>query len=236
MHSTLDPNQLHLSVDGLILTVVEGQLTLLLSRRTAAPYEGCWALPGRLIGLEETAEDAVHSLLDEMLPDTRVYIEQLYTFTAPDRDPRGRIASIAYLVLLPWERLQAALSRPDVPLRCFRVLPEGKGVVFAGSDGTILPPEALAFDHGAIAQTGVTRLQGKIDYTEVGFHLLRDSDAFSLSELQTIFEAVLNTAVDASNFRRSILNKYEAAGRICQTDKARKQGRGRPATLYRYTP
>lgn len=233
MHKTLEAGRLHLSVDGMILTIREGRLTLLLGRRKNPPYEGTWALPGRLVALEESAESAVHSLLDSMLPGTTAYIEQLYTFTALSRDPRGRVASIAYLILLPWERLSQALAQPDVALRCFTVAHSPSGLLLQGDGGELLAPGDLAFDHGQIVQTGVTRLQGKIDYTDVGFRFLADPEAFSLSELQTIFEAVLNTTLDASNFRRGILSRYETTGRLVQTDQARKLGRGRPAALYR---
>lgn len=233
MPHPLEPGRVHLSVDGMILTIRDGQLTLLLGRRPTPPYEGCWALPGRLVAPDETADTAVHRLLDSMLPDTPAYIEQLYTFTALDRDPRGRIASIAYLVLLPWEQLSRTLHLPGVALQCFTVLHSPEGLRLQSEDGALLSPDALAFDHGQIVRTGVTRLQGKIDYTEVGFHLLPDTEAFSLSELQTIFEAVQNTTLDDSNFRRLILSRYETTGRITQTDQARRQGRGRPAALYR---
>ena len=226
MHTALSANQQHLSVDGLILTVRQGQLTALLSRRTSPPFEGQWALPGRLVALDESADEAASRLLTEMLPGVPAYREQLYTFTQPGRDPRGRVVTIAYLILLPWEALEEPLTRPDVTLRAFSIS--------TAADGPRLLPADLAFDHGLILQTGVTRLQGKIDYTDVGFHLLRDMQAFSLSELQTVFEAVLNQPLDASNFRRGILAKYEATGRIAQTSSIKKQGRGRPAALYRF--
>ena len=235
MHRLLDPDRLHLSVDGLILTIRGGQLTVLLSRRDHAPYADAWALPGRLVDLTESAEDAARALLTEMLPGVSAYSEQLYTFTRPDRDPRGRVASVAYLILAPWEHLSPALSQPGVTLRPFAIVHADAGVRLTGDDLSLLPAD-LAFDHGVILQTGVNRLQGKIDYTDVGFHLLKDMQAFSLSELQNVFEAVLNQTLDASNFRRGILAKYETAGRLMQTSQAKKQGRGRPAALYRFIP
>ena len=236
MHRQLEPDRLHLSVDGLILTICEGQLSVLLSRRSHPPCEGVWALPGRLVALDESADEAARQLLQEMLPCVDAYSEQLYTFTRADRDPRGRVVSVAYLILSPWERLQGALALPEVTLRCFRIEHAPEGLVLVGQDGARLSPANLAFDHGRILRTGVTRLQGKIDYTDVGFHLLQDMQAFSLSELQTVFEAVLNQSLDASNFRRGILAKYESTGRIVQTSIAKKQGRGRPAALYRFDP
>ena len=235
MHRLLAPDQLHLSVDGLILTIRSGQLTVLLSRRDHMPYADAWALPGRLVGLTESAEDAAQALLSEMLPGVKAYAEQLYTFTRPDRDPRGRVASVAYLILAPWERLSPILAQPGVTLRPFAIGLTPSGVRLTGENQALLPAD-LAFDHGDILQTGVNRLQGKIDYTDVSFHLLHDMQAFSLSELQSIFEAVLNQTLDASNFRRGILAKYETAGRLIQTSQAKKQGRGRPAALYRFIP
>lgn len=235
MHKRLDHDRLHLSVDGMILTVRDGRLTLLLARRANEPYPNFWALPGRLVGLEESAETAVRRLLAELLPGTDAYIEQLYTFTSLGRDPRGRVASIAHLILLPWDRLSAALTQPGMPLCCFQVDRTTDGLTLTADDGTMLTPGDLAFDHGQIVLMGVTRLQGKIDYTEVGFHFLSDQESFSLGELQSVFEAVLDTTLDASNFRRGILNKYEGTGRIVQTDQAKRQGRGRPAALYRLT-
>ena len=236
MHRLLDPDRLHLSVDGLILTIRGGQLTVLLSRRDHAPYADAWALPGRLVDLTESAEDAARALLTEMLPGVSAYSEQLYTFTRPDRDPRGRVASVAYLILLPWERLSPALAQPGVTLQPFTIEPGPDGLLLTDADGQPLSPADLAFDHGTILQTGVTRLQGKIDYTDVGFHLLTDMQAFSLSELQTVFEAVLDQTLDASNFRRGILAKYESTGRLTQTSQAKRQGRGRPAALDQFTP
>lgn len=234
MHADLASDQLHLSVDALILTIREGRLAVLLSRRSHPPYEGEWALPGKLVGLTESADEAAAQLLHEMLPDVPAYREQLYTFAHPLRDPRGRVVSIAHLFLLPWERLQPALSRPDAALRCFVIQPAAEGLALTADDRTTVSPDDLAFDHGLILRTGVTRLRGKIDYTDVAFHLLRDMQAFSLSELQIVFEAVLDQQLDASNFRRGILTRYENSGRLTQTDQAKKQGRGRPAALYRF--
>jgi len=236
MHETLDSTQIHVAVDLLIMTVREGKLTLLLSRRPEPPYEGRWALPGHLLPIEESAETAAQALLAEMLPVEGAYREQLFTFTGVNRDPRGRVISIAYLVVVPWQRLERCLAAPDVKLQCFSVLSGGEPLQLTGADGSLLSEDQMAFDHGQIIRTGIRRLQGKIGYTEIGFHFLYRMDAFSLGELQTVFEAVLCEEMDKSNFRRSILARYEAAGRIRQTEDMQKKGRGRPATLYSYNP
>lgn len=236
MHEKLEAGRNHIAVDVMACTVRAGELTLLLSRRSAPPFEGCWALPGRFIGLDESAETGVRKLLNEMLPAADAYMEQLYTFTALNRDPRGRVISVAYLLILPWEQLEPILAQDSVRLKCFGVRQgaEAKGLQLISPDGTLLTGGDLAFDHGEIIRTGVARLQGKIDYTDVGFHFLGDMSAFSLGEMQTVFEAVMGKPMDASNFRRWIRNRYEETGRIVQTAQAKQQGRGRPAVLYRF--
>lgn len=234
MHETLEPGRIHVAVDIMICTVRDGALTLLLSRRANPPFAQRWALPGRFVGLDESAEAAQRKLLHEMLPVGEVYMEQLYTFTALNRDPRGRVISMAYMIILPWRRLKEAFSREDHGLRCFAVSLSESGLRLTAPDGTVLTDGDLAFDHGEIIRTGVTRLQGKIDYTDVGFHFLNDMSAFSLGELQSIFEAVLEKPADSSNFRRWVRNRYEETGRIVQTAQAKQRGRGRPAALYRF--
>lgn len=231
----LTPDQLYVTVDMLILTVKEGRLNILLSQRVGPPYEGRWALPGRFIGHNESAEAAVEKLLEEMLPIRHAYLEQLYTFTDVNRDPRGRVISAAYLVIVPWGQLKKLMAERELPFRCYQLSMDGKGLRLTDDAGSRLCPGDLAFDHGRIIETGVTRLRGKIDYADIGFRFLENPRAFSLSELQTVFEAVLESSVDSSNFRRSILGRYEKTGQIKQTSQTGKQERGRPAALYSMT-
>lgn len=235
MHSTLAADRLHVTVDLLILSVHDGALELLLARRPDPPFAGRWALPGRFVAPDESAEAAVRRLLEEMLPLPNAYQEQLYTFTDVNRDPRGRVISVAYLVILPWQHLREALEDSGARLRGFQVSREDGRIRLESGDGAALTGGDLAFDHGRIIDTGVTRLQGKIDYTDIGFRFLNDPSAFSLSELQAVFEAVLGTSLDSSNFRRFIRARYEETGRIALTDREEKRKRGRPAALYRLT-
>ena len=232
MRRELDPDQLYVTVDILILTVRQGRLNLLLSQRVKDPYEGCWALPGSFLGGRESAEDAARRLLDEMLPGGSAFLEQLFTFTTPDRDPRGRVLSVAYLAVLPWGRLEALLNEGDSPLRCFRVSLEGERLHLEAEHGSAPEPSELAFDHADIIATGIRRLRGKIDYTDLGFRFLENPAAFSLGELQSIFSAVLDQPLDSSNFRRGILNRY--GDRLKQTDQTERRSRGRPAALYSF--
>jgi len=238
MGETLAQDQVFVTVDILVLTVRDGRLELLLSRRGSPPFEGRWALPGRLVALEDSARTTARRLLEEMLPISEAYMEQLYTFTELDRDPRGRVISIAYLVVVPWVRLEPALPAGGAGPAMFVPRLEGGALALEGPGGLRLAGSDLAFDHGRIIDVGLRRLRGKIDYTDIGFRFLNHPGAFSLGELQAVFEAVLGRSVDGSNFRRAIQNRYEEAGRIVQlerTDRALPRRRGRPAAIYRLT-
>ncbi len=233
MDSLPERNRLYATTDLLIMTVRSGRLLVLLSRRKSPPFAGRWALPGRFVAPGESAEETARKLLLEMLPAEGAFLEQLYTFSSVDRDPRGRVISMAYLVILPWAGLRTLLEDPECLLHPFRPDTRQDGLTLACEDGSTLRENDLAFDHARIIRTGLARLRGKIDYTDIGFSFLEDQGAFSLSELQNVFEAVLDTALDTSNFRRSVLTRYEKTGRLEQTDREEKKGRGRPAALYR---
>ena len=210
MHRTLAQDRLHVAVDLLILTVKDGRLNLLLSKREHPPFAGFWALPGRMVAIDESAEIAANRLLGEMLPVREPFMEQLYTFTQADRDPRGRVISIAYLVIVPWGRLKGILEAGTTGFACFQAALGQDGLRLISDHGTIPGSAELAFDHARMIRTGLQRLR----------------------ELQTVFEAVLDDSLDSSNFRRFILNRYEKTGRLEQTEQAEKRGRGRPASLY----
>lgn len=234
MHEILQPDRVYVAVDILALTVMDGELCLMLSRRKDPPYEGRLALPGRFVGQEEAAETAVCRLMEEMIPVFDPFLEQLYTFTEVNRDPRGRVISAAYLVIMQPRKLEEVLRAERTQMLPYRISTKSCPLQLTGGDGTTLIGSDLAFDHGRIIETGVQRLQGKIDYTDIGFRFLNNAGAFSLSELQTIHEAILGVELDSSNFRRAILNRYERTGRLWQTAQEEKRGRGRPAVLYRF--
>ncbi len=232
MRDLRERDRLYVTVDLLILTVRDGRLNLLLSRRKEEPYAGRWALPGRFVGQDESAEEAAEKLLQELLPVRDAFLEQLYAFSEVGRDPRGRVISTAYLVIIPWNRLETLFEEARIPFSRFEISGEADWLRLKGTDGTILTGGDLAFDHGRIIGTGVQRLQGKIDYTEVGFRFLNDRNAFSLGELQTVFEAVLGKQLDKSNFRRTIKARYEDTGKMTLTDREGRKSRGRPSLLY----
>lgn len=231
MRTLLEEDRLHVAVDLLILSEREGTLRLMLAPRTAEPFRGQWALPGCFVGLNESLEEAAERLLAEMLPMERAYKEQLFTFSEVERDPRGRVISAAYLVIVPWQKLRQAEGMKMQP---FTIAYDGESLCLTDEKGLILSGEELAFDHGRILKIGIDRIRGKIEYTDTGFHFLNNPQSFALGEVQRVFEAVLGKTLDGSNFRRYISKRYEEAGIITQTSMAEKGRRGRPAALYRW--
>jgi 8-oxo-dGTP diphosphatase len=211
---TYDHPRPQLTVDVVIFTLREERLNVLLVRRAHPPFQGHWALPGGFVEMNEPLENAAARELEEETRVQDAYLEQLYTYGDPGRDPRGRVVSVAYFALLP----KNALAREE-----------------AGSDAAQLgwfpvdeAPE-LAFDHDQILAYALRRLRYKLEYSAVGFQLL--PDAFTLSELQHTYEIVLGEPLDKRNFRRRILQ----AGIIEPTLQVR-SGEGRPAKLFRYRP
>ena len=178
------------------------------------PYYGFWALPGGFINMnEDLATCARRELVEETQVDL-AHLEQLYTFSAPDRDPRGRVISVAY-----W-----ALVRPG-DMRPVAADDAKKAAWFSIED---LP--GLAFDHREILDTALRRIRGKIRYEPVGVHLLPES--FTLAELQSLYEIILNASIDRRNFRKKLKPLIDA-GVFQKTAELRKTG-GLPAACYRY--
>lgn len=199
------------AVDVVVFTLREEALQVLLIRRGHPPFQGMWAIPGGFVKIDESLEAAACRELREETGVGDVYVEQLYTFGDPDRDPRMRVISVAY----------------------FAVIPAGEVRLQAGDDAAAaewfpmhdLPP--LAFDHAEIVDCAVTRLRNKLEYTNVGFHLL--AEEFTLTELQTAYQIVLGEELDKRNFRRRILQAD-----ILEETGSYRAGEGRPARLYRY--
>lgn len=202
------------TVDLVLMTVVDAVLSVLLQRRGEEPYVGALALPGGFVGIEETLDDAAKRVLVGKAgvdAQDSAWLEQLYTFGDPQRDPRMRTVSIAYFALLPNAVLQRAVtSKSDLALR-----------------PVTEPGEPLAFDHAAIITTAHERLRGKLDYAPIAFALL--PNLFTLRDLQTVHEAITGTALNKPAFRRRMLDTgwLEATGQR-ESDKP-----FRPAELYR---
>lgn len=214
--ATYDPSQYDrpsVTVDVVIFSLIDDRLKVLLVRRKQWPFAGMWAIPGGFVRMEESLEAAAARELAEETGVRDVYMEQLYTFGDPDRDPRTRVITVAYFALVPANAIdppQAGSDAAETRWFPMRDLPE------------------LAFDHAQILGYALERLQYKLEYTVVGFELL--PDLFTLPELQHAYELILGEALDKRNFRRKIL----AAGILEETGEMKREGEGRPARLYRY--
>ena len=200
-----------LTTDIVVFTIRHSELKVLLIKRAEEPYLGSWALPGGFVEIDESLDDAARRELEEETGVNGVYLEQLYTFGQPDRDPRERVISVAYYALIPSDRLQ------------IRAASDAEAVGWFGLDE--LPQ--LAFDHQEILDVALTRLRAKLDYSTIAFQFM--PEAFTLSELQAVYELILGEPVDKRNFRKRIL----ALEAISETGDERREGAHRPAKLYR---
>ena len=178
-----------LTVDCVIFGLDEShKLKVLLIQRAHAPFEGQWALPGGFVDMDEGLETAALRELEEETGVKNVFIEQLYTFGAPGRDPRGRVVSVAYFALV---NLEAHPVEANSDARRVRWYETGR-----------LP--RLAFDHQHILQAAITRLRAKVRYQPIGFELLPEQ--FTLSQLQKLYETILGVEeLNKRNFRTRIL-------------------------------
>jgi 8-oxo-dGTP diphosphatase len=199
------------AVDLAIFTVQEARLELLLIRMKREPYTGKWALPGGRIRGDETVEAAAARELHEKAGLRDVYLEQLYTFSEPRRDPGGRCISVAHL----------ALIGGDVPLRT-----TDKYSGIGWFPVSRLPP--LAFDHKEIAAYAVKRLRARLEWSDVARNLLEST--FTLGELQRLYEAILAKKLDARNFQRRV----QQIGLVRDTGRMRTGQAYRPARLFRF--
>ena len=213
------------TVDLCLFSVVDRALRVVLIERAKHPFRGQWAFPGGFIRPGETAEDTARRELREETGVTDVYLEQLYTFTDPSRDPRTWVITIAYYALVAMDRITLRAGDDAHDARWFEVHQGAKGPEVVPVGGG--QPITLAFDHARILNTALTRIRGKLDYVPIGFQLLPEK--FTLSELQEVHEAILGHPLDKRNFRA----KVQRDGLVKAT-KERRTGAHRPAQLFRY--
>lgn len=200
------------TVDIVLFTIIGSELKVLLIKRRDPPFADMWALPGGFVRKGETLRDAALRELSEETSVKGVYLEQLYTFGDPGRDPRMWVVTVAYYALISSENLSLKADTDAVDV--------GWHPVYS------LPP--LAFDHKQIVDYALERLRGKLNYTTVGFELLPEK--FTLTELQRVYEAILGREIDKRNFRKKVLG-MEILKELAET---KMEGIHRPAKLYTF--
>lgn len=202
---------MQVAVDIVIFTIQSGELRVLLVKRGIPPFLGQSAIPGGFVLVAESLDQAALRELKEETGVVDVYLEQLYSFGDPGRDPRGRVITIAYYALISADRspLVAGTDASDARWWAIRELPP------------------LAFDHRKILDYALERLRNKLEYTTVGFQLL--PARFTLTELQEVYEVILDKKLDKRNFRR----KLALLKVLRPTREYRRSGR-RPARLYEF--
>jgi 8-oxo-dGTP diphosphatase len=201
-----------LTVDCVVFGLDEDEIKIMLVRRGIEPFAGRWALPGGFVHLDETLEQAALRELEEETGLTRVYLEQLFSFGAIDRDPRERVVTVAYyaLVKLSDHKVQAATDATDAAWFSLSDLPD------------------LAFDHAQIVEVARERLEGKVRYQPIGFELLPKK--FTLTQLQRMYEVILDRPLDKRNFRKKILGM----DLLVELDEVQKDVAHRAARLYKF--
>lgn len=201
-----------ITVDVVIFTVEDGILKTLIIHRVKEPFAGSPALPGGFLHEGETTLVAARRILADKAGVKDVYLEQLYTFDGLGRDPRGALVSVTYFALVPISEMRIVeTEKTQKP----ELLPSAS-----------LPK--LAFDHNKIVDYSVERLQAKVQYTNIAYSLL--PKRFTLTELQSIYESILDKKLDKRNFRK----KWKELELLKETDSFSKGGRQRPAKLYEF--
>jgi 8-oxo-dGTP diphosphatase len=217
------------TVDVALLTASDGALSTLVLARSAHPFKGRLALPGGFVGLRESLDAAADRVLAEKCGLGGVFLEQLYTFGAPERDPRTRVVTVAYYALVERRRFDEAAARGGgLAVARLEVPWEGETggpVELRAEDGRALP---LAFDHADILGMAVKRLRGKLGYAPIGYQLL--APRFTLLELQRVHETILGRPLNKDSFRRRML----ASGELEATGESQRDVEHRPAELYRF--
>ena len=199
------------AVDVVIFTIDAGALQALLVEVKTGPFAGRWAFPGGLVPVREAPELTATRELRAQTGIHDVYLEQLRTFGDPARDPHAHVVSVAFFALVP--------SKGHAPAH-------PKYGRIAWFPVRALP--SLAYDHNAIARYALTRLQAKVEYTNIVYSLLPHD--FTLGELQEIYSIILDRRFDRRNFRKKIL----ALG-LLRPLRRQRRGRHRPAQLYAFT-
>ena len=251
-------DRLSLTTDILIFSVSDGvqenyrrlskkHFSVLLVKRNTYPFRDKWCLPGGFIRIDEDLEDAAKRILKSEANIDNIYIEQLYTYGTPNRDPRMRVISTSYMALIDKNKLESKL--PDnASWFNVMVLEDKKQINITLDNGKeeikfkikktlkekttdrykfdILENDKIAFDHPLVITSGYFRLKNKIEYTDIVFNMM--PEYFTLGELQQVYEVILGKKLLDPAFRRIIADK------VIKTDKVKTGGGHRPSVLFKY--
>lgn len=200
------------ATDIAIFTLKQDELHILLIEMKKEPYGGFWALPGGIVQVDESVDDSAKRHLQSKTGVRDVFLEQLYTFGRVDRDPFGRVVSVAYFALIPHDNVHLSTTAEYGGVKWFPVRDMPK----------------LAYDHQDIFDLALGRLRSKLEYSNIAHGLLPEH--FTLTELQSVYELILGKKIDKRNFRKKILhdNWVEPTRKFATGAKAR------PAKLYRF--
>jgi 8-oxo-dGTP diphosphatase len=208
-------SEIKVAVDAIVFGYSKSDaVSVLLIKRKYEPFKNCWAIPGGFVLENESLEEAVKRELQEETGISVNYLEQLYTFGEPNRDPRQRVISIAYFALVKSALFQELKASTDAEEAQW--FPIGK-----------LP--TLAFDHKKILQIAIERIRAKIRYQPIGFELL--DKKFSFADLEKLYSTLLDKALDRRNFTKKILSLglLEETGEL-----AANSGAGRPSKIFKF--
>lgn len=213
MTRTRDHPAFAVAVDLVVLTVRDARLHALLIERGEEPFAGQLALPGGFVRIDEGLETAAARELAEETGIRVAHLEQLASYGDPDRDPRMRVVSVAYLALIP--EPPSPIAGTDAAAAAWR--PVGGRV-----------PKNLAFDHDRMLRDGVERARAKLEYTTLATAFC--PPGFTIAELREVYEAIWGERLDPRNFSRKVLSTEDF---VVPTDATTTRGGGRPARLYR---
>jgi len=202
---------MQVAVDAVVFTIANNDLKILLIKRKYPPYQGQYALPGGFVLLDENLEEAAQRELEEETGVKNIFLKQLRTYGNAKRDPRGRVISVAYLALISADqKLKATTDASDARWFLLSQLP------------------ALAFDHKEIIQDSLENLRYEIQTTNISFQILPKK--FTLTQLQRLYEIILDKTLDKRNFRKRI----RELGILKATGEQEREGAHRPAAFYTF--
>lgn len=199
-----------ITIDITLFAYNKKDLSVLLIKRKKEPYNDTWTVPGGFVQPEETFETTCKRILKQKAGIENLYLEQLFTFDSLDRDPRGRVLSVAYYGLVNSQNINLIADKTSIDWFPIKELP------------------TLGFDHQQIINVAFQRLQSKVMYKPIGFELLEKK--FTLSSLQHLYECILNIEINKRNFRKRILD----TGILVATGQHLEGLKHRPPELYEF--